>query len=278
LLQCRDGQQWFVLCLPAIADRADDPLKRKPGEALWPEWFSNEHFEKFRGNTRTWSALFQQKPRPGEGAEFKKQWLQTYLKAPPRTNKIMLVDPSSGRGKKDGDYFCAWILGLAADQNAYVLDCVRDRLNLTQRVDAVMELHRKWKPLETRYEQYGLQADVEAIRSEQERQQYRFKITEVGGRVSKEDRIRRLIPWFERGRIYLPVALPYTNVTGETVDLLAEFKKEYEAFPVARHDDMMDSLARLDEPGLKLPFPEEQRVISRVPAYRSSVPGMGPLG
>lgn len=259
----RDGQQWYVLCLPAICDRADDPLGRKLGEPLWPEWFKDGHFEKFRDKPRTWSALFQQKPRPAEGAEFQLAWIQRYLSPPRRLNKIILVDPSSGRRKADGstddrkDYTSMWVIGLGADKNAYLIDGIRDRLNLTQRVGAVIDLHRKHGPVQVRYEEYGLQADVEAVQRQQEVEQYRFKITPVGGGVKKEDRIRRLVPWFENGRMYFPHVLPYVDVNGAHHDLVKEFlQQEYAAFPVGRHDDMLDAMARIDEPTLKLPFPK----------------------
>jgi predicted phage terminase large subunit-like protein len=273
-LDGRDGQKWFVLCLPAISDRADDPLGRAIGEPLWPEWFNEDHFSKFRENPRTWSALFQQKPRPAEGAEFQLQWIQRYGKAPPKLNRMILVDPASGRRKDRGDFTCMWVIGLGADENAYVLDCVRGRLNLTERVDSLMTLHRKWRPLETRYEQYGMQADIDAIRGEQERQQYRFKITEVGGATRKEDRIRRLIPWFQNGRLYLPITLQYM-----AQDLIKEFvEKEYASFPVSVHDDMLDSLARMVEPDLKLQFPQEVLSLPNVSAFKPSDSGMGVLG
>ena len=279
LVRGRDGEDWYVLCLPAIADREDDPLGRKIGEPLWPGWFSEEHFEKFRGNPRTWAALFQQRPRPSEGAEFKMEWLQRYRKMPATLNKIILCDPSSGKNKDRGDYSCFWVVGLAPDGNAYIVDCVRDRLNLTGRINALFDLHRKWKPLQVRYEQYGLQADIEAVRSEQERQQYRFKITEVGGTIKKEDRIRRLIPWFQNGRIYIPEILQYRDETGVVHNLVDEFvKTEYVAFPVARHDDMMDALARIDEPGLTLPFPKESAPQARISGYIPSDSMAGPLG
>lgn len=277
-VQGRDGQKWFVLCVPAICDRADDPLHRKIGDPLWPEWFKEDHFAKFRDNARTWSALFQQKPRPGEGAEFKRHWVQRHLRTPPKVNRVMLCDPAGGKNKEQGDYSCFWILALAGDRNAYVEDCVRDRLNLTERVDTAMDLHRKWRPVQVRYEEYGLQADIEAILKEQEKQQYRFKIWPVGGRLSKEDRIRRLIPWFERGNLYFPMALPYAGFDGVTRDLMTDFLKEYEAFPVGRTDDMMDSLSRLEDPKLKLPWPEEVKPLPRAQPHRSTVPGMGSLG
>lgn len=271
-IKCRDGQVWFVLRLPAICDREDDPLGREIGEPLWPEWFKGDHFEKFRGNPRTWSALFQQSPRPSEGAEFKLSWLQRYVRAPKRSNKIILVDPSSGKRKDKGDYTSMWVFALGADQNAYLVDGIRDRLNLSERTAALFKLHRKHKPVQTRYEQYGLQADIEAIRMMQEAQQYRFKVTEVGGSTSKENRIRRLVPWFENGKIWLPGNLQYTDTEGKDHDLVDEFiKQEYGAFPVGRTDDMFDAMARLAEPTLALPWPEED------PLENASVPTFGIL-
>lgn len=278
LVDGRDGQKWFVLCLPAICDRADDPLGRQIGEPLWPEWFKDDHFAKFRSNARTWSALFQQKPRPGEGAEFRLEWIQRYTHPPKRLNKLILVDPSSGKNKKAGDYTCMWVVGLAGDRNAYVLDCVRDRLNLTERVSALMALHRKHRPLQVRYEQYGLQADVEAVKMVQEAEQYRFKITEVGGSTKKEDRIRRLVPRFEHGTIYLPGTIQYTDTQGKAHDLIKEFiEQEYAAFPVARTDDMFDSLARLEEPTLTLPYPSPDDPVSD-DTFEPADAGMGLLG
>lgn len=272
----RDGQQWHVLCLPAICDAAGDPLGRKIGDPLWPDWFKDGHFDKFRSNPRTWAALFQQKPRPAEGAELKLEWIQRFNSPPAKLNKIIVCDPSSGRNKQSGDYSCFWVIGLAPDENAYVLDCVRDRLNLTERVDALMALHRKHKPIQVRYEQYGLQADIEAVRMAQESQQYRFKITEVGGAVKKENRIRRLIPWFQHGKIYIPHALPYRDVSGVEHDLIKEFiEKEFVAFPVSRTDDMLDSLARMAEPDLPLPFPKEAPKSAPVHAFAPLDPSMG---
>jgi hypothetical protein len=44
-------------------------------------------------------------------------------------------------------------------------------------------------------------ADVEHFKDRMERENYRFEITELGGVMAKNDRIRRLIPWFEQGRL-----------------------------------------------------------------------------
>ena len=67
----RDGNVWRVLCLQAECDTDTDPLGRARGEMLWPEWFTPQHWAQFRGEVRTWGALFQQIPKPKDGLMFK---------------------------------------------------------------------------------------------------------------------------------------------------------------------------------------------------------------
>jgi predicted phage terminase large subunit-like protein len=147
----------------------------------------------------------------------------------------------------------------------YVLDMVRDRMNLSQRASLVMRWHRKWKPVRStgvRYEKYGLMADIEHIRDLQARENYRFEITECGGPLPKVDRIKRLIPYFEQGRVYLPRTLFYTPYDGRTSDLIQDFvQQEYKPFPVPVHDDMLDALARLLDPEHELIWPDEEGAV-----------------
>jgi predicted phage terminase large subunit-like protein len=188
---------------------------------------------------------------------FKRAWLKHFSNRDGGgMNKYMLVDAANSK-RKSSDYTSIWIVGLGADRNYYALDMIRDRLNLTERADAVMRLHAKWRPMEVRYEAYGLMADIAHIQSVQEVKNYRFDIHEVKGQTPKNDRIRRLIPICEQGRFYLPHSLSYTDYEGITRDLVHEFiEQEYVAFPVAAHDDMMDALSRIAEPDLALVWPK----------------------
>lgn len=258
----REKAKWKILKLPMIAGE-NDPLGRQQGDRLWKEWFTEEMLETAQADPRSWISLYQQEPRPAEGAEFKRTWVQRYAVPPKVTNKIILVDPagdpSRNTGKrKKSDFTAMWVIGLGSDQNAYVLDGLRDRLNLTQRADALFALHKKHKPMQVRYEQYGLQADVEHVKSEMERRQYRFAIKEVGGGVEKNARIRRLIPWFEGGRMWFPNEMHRETIQGVSYDVVKDFiDQEYSTFPVGRYDDSFDCLARLAEPGQSLPYPDE---------------------
>jgi predicted phage terminase large subunit-like protein len=250
------GDQWEVLSLSMEAD-ANDPLGREEGEQLWPEWFTQDMLSQAKRDPRNWLALYQQKPRSESGGEFRKPWLQHYKNKPVKGNKYILVDPASEK-KKTSDYTSIFVLLLAEDQNYYVIDMVRDRLNLTERADLLFKLHKEHKPLDVGYEKYGMQADIDHMKDRMERENYRFRISEVGGSTPKNDRIRRMIPLFESGRVWLPETLHKTDFQGQVRDLVADFiEQEYAAFPVGKHDDMMDCLSRIHD--ISADFPKEKK-------------------
>jgi predicted phage terminase large subunit-like protein len=198
-----------------------------------------------------------QDPTADEAQGFKEEWLRWAQPNGAGLNIYMVFDPASSK-KKDSDYTSGWVIGLGSDRNMYVLDMVRDRLNLTQRADLVMGWHRRWRPLATGYERYGMMADIEHILDRQSQENYRFPIIELGGVMPKNDRIRRLIPWFERGRIYMPQRFEKTNYEGRSVDLTKAFvEEEYKPFPVGGHDDMLDALARILDDEMPADWPME---------------------
>lgn len=117
----RDGLEWYVLCVPAIADRADDPLGRPIGQRLWPEWFTPEHFDRYKSNQRTWNALFQQKPTSDEGTYFKAEWFEGgYEKLPKNLRKFGWSDYAVT--PDGGDYTEHGVFGLDESDQLWVLD------------------------------------------------------------------------------------------------------------------------------------------------------------
>lgn len=207
-------------------------------------------------------------PKADDIQGFQDDWLRYYGRVSgDRMIKAILVDPASAK-KTTSDYTAAWVIGLAEDENIYVLDGARDRLNLTQRWALVSNLHRTWKPRKTGYERYGKDADIEHFKSEMERDEYRFSIEEVGGSMPKPDRIKRLIPYFEQGRIWLPTNLWKRDYEGKSYDLTALFvEDEFKAFPVCIHDDLLDALSRLfDLFPAGLPFPRSAGAVGRTRA------------
>jgi predicted phage terminase large subunit-like protein len=172
--------------------------------------------------------------------------------------KYILVDPANAK-KKTSDYSCYMVIGTQGDGNIYLLDIVRDRLNPTQRIDMLFELHREYKPLRVGYEEIGLMSDVHNIKERMKEEMYHFRIEALGGRIPKEDRIRdTLQPLFEARKIFIPVELMYENYEKKIVDLTKSFKLEYTSFPVGKHDDMLDALARIRDINLIFPQKEER--------------------
>lgn len=188
---------------------------------------------------------------------FKTDWIRTYhvLRNYEGWNFYLLVDPA-GEKKKNNDYTVMVVIGLAPDKNYYLVDGVRDRLNLTQRTDMLMTFHRKWNPKAVGYEKYGKDSDIEHIKFVQEQEGYRFEIIPLGGAMAKNDRIRRLVPIFEQYRFFMPARLLYATQDGKMADFVHIFlTEEYSDFPVSKHDDIFDCIARITEDDLKAVFP-----------------------
>lgn len=222
-----------------------------------PVFMSREELAKKRRNMGpfVFGAQMLQDPTADEKQGFKVEWLKHAAITRRGHNLCILVDAASSK-KKGSDYTAMWCLGFGPDRNIYVHDILRDRLSLTERADILFAWHRKWQPMAVGYERYGLMADVEHFQDRMERENYRFPITELGGIMAKPDRIRRLIPWFEQGRIFLPPSLSKTNYEGRSVDLVKSFTlDEYLPFPVGQHDDMLDALARCLDEDLPIAWP-----------------------
>lgn len=213
-----------------------------------------------------------QNPKADSIQGFEQAWFRTYTPfgTLPNHNTYILVDPASAR-KSTSDYTAMFVIGAGCDNNIYIKYFLRDRLNLVQRTEKLFSLVRQFHPLQVGYERYGMQADVEHIKQRQEQEGFRFSISELGGQMPKFDRILRLVPYFEQGRIWFPEQQPYIRVDGTRTDLVQEFKSdEYEAYPVCAHDDMLDCLARLLDIGIRFPTNKFASAQSRGGFYKTN--------
>lgn len=222
----------------------------------------------------TFGCQMLQDPRADTAQGFSTEWLNYYDKRDGTgMNKYILVDGASEK-KKNSDYTAMVVFGLAEDQNYYLLDLVRDRLKLTERADALFSLHRRWKPMGVGYEKYGMMADVEHIKDRQDRENYRFPITELGGPMPKPDRIKRLVPLFEQGRIWLPNSIYKKDYDGQLRELIGAFvEEEYKAFPVGLHDDVLDAMSRVVDEDLAVIWPQHTEEPDDRYARKYNVPG-----
>lgn len=125
------GESWRVLRLPALADANDDPLGRSYGAPLWPEWQDAAALERVRGTVgeRDWYALYQQSPRPNEGALFRVAQIGTLDAAPAGGQVVRAWDlaATAQSGTRDPDYTVGVKLARTAEGRFAVLDVVRFR-------------------------------------------------------------------------------------------------------------------------------------------------------
>lgn len=273
--------RWFTLKLPGENLTGKDIVyelggKRwvmKPGELLFPQRLTREVLDGLREDLMEYNYAGQilQEPVPIGGGEFRPEWVQYYNPGavkPKEMTTFILVDPSGGeelnkKKKKLSDWSAFMVVGLGTDNNFYLLDIIRDRLNPTERVDTLFMLHRKWneltgKPPRVGYEKYGMMTDTYYIAEKKRQDAYNFPLVELGGAMAKEERIRRLIPDMQRGRWYFPQSLIYVDSEGRRFDLVREIvDSEMPTFPKARFDDCLDALSRIYDMELVFPKPKQ---------------------
>lgn len=196
-------------------------------------------------------------PVADEAEGFKLPWIQRYNRNENSHNGMnlyILVDPA-GEKKAGRSYTVILVIGLGADKNYYLVDGVRDRINLTERAEKVFQFHRQYDIVQVGYEKYSMQGDIEHIKDRMEREHYHFPIVALGGSMAKDDRIKKLIPLFETNRVWIPNSLYFISADRKQHDLVDEFvNDEYFPFPVG-YKDMLDCMARIVDPELNAKFP-----------------------
>jgi len=213
-----------------------------------------------------------QDPTADTAQGFKREWARFYDRKPDedfqhysRMNRYLIVDPASEK-KRSSDYTAAVVIGLGEDKNMYLLDMYRDRLNLAERGQLVLALHRVWRPKQTGYEKYGMQSDIAYIKQLQGDDNYRFDIKELKGITSKTDRIKRLVPIFSNRQFFLPYELYRTNYEGKDLNLVESFlSEEFMMFPVGAHDDMLDAISRVFD--MDMVWPKSKTELGREDRY-----------
>lgn len=243
LFQGRDGRIWDVLCLPAIADRADDPLGRVIGETLWPEWFNHEHWAPFQKNRRTWTSLYQQKPTAAEGTFFKREWFRRYTPDQlPKTLRKYMTSDHAPAGSEMSDYSGARVWGIASDGDLWMVDGFRHQAtmdvtmervtgNKEEKKTGLIQKHRPlcWFPEDDN----NWKAVAGFVRKEMKRQGAFCRIEPISPHgADKEVKAQAFQGMASMGAVWIPVG-PEGD---EVID-------QYLKFPGGKNDDEVDMAA-----------------------------------
>ncbi len=231
----RDGEAWEVISLPALAE-PNDPLGRKVGAPLWPEWFPEDVLlgERQVQGERNWSALYQQRPSPEEGDFFRRHWLRWY-DDPPRPETLRIYGASDYAVTADGgDWTVHGVAGIDQDDNLYLLDWWRARVDAAQAVDAWAHLVGAWRPVQWAEDRAQIEKTLGPFIDTRQRELgaycHREGYPTVGDKAMRAQAIRGRM---SQGKVYLPSHAPW----------VADLMSELLLFPNGRFDDQVDVLS-----------------------------------
>jgi predicted phage terminase large subunit-like protein len=225
------GEAWDVVSLPALADD-NDPLGRAPGAALCPERFDEAALARIRGVMGTYSfeALYQQRPRPAEGALFKRPWFKVVDAAPDGLSWVRYWDLAAST-RESADFTASAALAMGEDGTLYIRDMIRGRWEWPDAYAVIVRTMQS-EP-NTRH---GIEKALQGLAAVQElRRDGRVAHVPFEGVDVDRDKFSRALAWAGRaegGKVAL--------VQGEWINA---FLDEVTAFPLGAHDDQVDTIS-----------------------------------
>lgn len=232
-----EGGRWAVLRLPMEANDNRDPLRRKLGERLWPEWFTDAMVDKAKKDPRLWNSLYQQQPSAAEGTYWQRQWLHPVPREHMPPLRLMRIYGGSDYATTDGggDYTVHVVIGLDPDDRPWLLDVWRKQTSSDHWVSAWCDLVLKWKPLEWAEERGQILGGVGPWLEREQRKRrahtYRRQFTARGDKATMGRSMQGIVA---------TMGLHYAEDAPFRGDLEAELL----AFPAGKHDDIHDALGK----------------------------------
>lgn len=193
-----------------------------------------------------WVFMCQMMLKPEDPAKkrFELSMIHEYDLLPENLITYLLVDPANEK-KKKSDWTAMTVVGVSLT-HYYILDMVRDKLGPDERIDAAVDLIKRWNIKDVGWEKVGLTTDTFYLKKRRDEECLNFSIKEiVADNRSKVDRIRDiLVPQYAKGRWLWPKKgriVRYSKFQKKDVDLAVELRAEFLQFPNGTHDDMLDT-------------------------------------
>lgn len=192
---------------------------------------------------------------PEEEQVFKPAWNKYYDALPACANTFVFIDPAISQ-EHTADYTGIVVVDVDINNYWYVKSAIRERLTPTEIVKLVFEIEKNFKPNIIGIEDVAYQKALLYFLDEEMRRRkvvLPVKGIRPGNQISKETRIRGLVPRFEFGRIFLNKGL---------YDLEIELAQ----FPRSAHDDIVDALSQIEQIAF---YPQNERIKDEEPSTSS---------
>jgi predicted phage terminase large subunit-like protein len=144
---------WETINFPALATSEDDILGRKPGQALFPQRYSEKDLKRIKSNMDTfwWEALFQGNPVPLSGTMIDINWFKgtgrqyTELLTRDKFEMVIISTDTANKDTELADYTVYGIWGVL-DGFYYLLDVVRAKMEFPELLATSKALNAQWRP------------------------------------------------------------------------------------------------------------------------------------
>ncbi len=222
------SNEFDIIIRKAIAD---------DGKIYFESKFSQEALDllrKLKGPYK-FSLQYQNELVDPEDAIFKKEWILKYSELPTPVRYFQTIDPALSTDPT-ADYSVIMTCAVDADNNLYVVDYFRDRVEPKDLIDKIFEKAEEYKPVKIGIETVAFQRVLSFWIEDQQRERSKFlpiKQLETSNQM-KPDRILALQPRFSAKTIFIK---PWMI---ELEDELFSFR-----YPESNqlYDDLADALA-----------------------------------
>lgn len=220
LLAGGNGEKWEHLNIPVIDDK---------GRALWDVKHSLEKLKEMEvSNPYVFAGQYMQRPAPKDGGVFKERWFKERYNTPPlKFDRITQSWDTAYKTGETNDPSCCSTWGQIGEQH-YLLEVLVFKGQYPTVKRYVKSQFEKWKPSAVLIE------DKASGQSLIQEYKYSLPIIAIPALASKEIRAETSSDFCEAGLVFLPESAPW----------LVEFEAELFVFPVAKHDDQVDSMTQ----------------------------------
>ena len=262
------ADQWEIVRYPAIA--LEDEKYRRKGEALHPERYDEEAYERIRNSVgpRYWAALYQQQPTPDEGGYFQRDMVEWYNGPVPEECVYYTTwDFAIGKNERN-DYTVGITAALDKEDNLWLVDMRRGRWNSFEIVEQMLRVQRRYNPRTMGIEKGQIQLAIGPYLEKriQEERLYEMNIKELPpGRRDKESRARAIQGRMAQGKVWFP----------RDKDWVDALMQELLQFPNGKHDDAVDALAWIGLMLQDMPAPHLPTVHKKRHSWRDKLSRLG---
>lgn len=219
---------WEIVYKRAIED---------DGTLLFPERLTHDFLSNIRKSQGSYifSNQYQNVIIPDEERRFRGEWIKYYGDMPEPVHNYGFIDPAIGQ-RDHNDYTGVTVVSVDTNGHWYLIHANRYRWTPTQIVENMFTMCKRFSLRALGVEIVAYQEALLYFVSQemQKRDQYIPVHGVTRKSVSKESRILGLVPRFEWGGISIKRGLD-------------SFEDEFSTFPRGEHDDILDSLASIDE-------------------------------